>query len=335
MVDGNRLAADFFIVATGARPSPLPFDGAEKLVTSSQFLALETLPSRIIFVGGGFISFEFAHFAARIGPGDRRIKILEAAGRPLGPFDGEMVDLLVKASAEAGIDVISGIRIMSVEKKGDVYRVITDSSKTFEADLVVHGASRVPWIENLNLEKTGIRTSAKGIRVNPQMQTTVRNIFAVGDCADTVALARVADFEAHAAAKNILAMRKDAAMVGVEYKAVPAVLFSYPQLGMVGETEGSLIKAGVSYRKSFDKGMRWPTYRRIGMQHAGYKILAGENGIILGAHILSDNVSGLIDIFRQAIIDGRRAEELYWQNIMTPYPSRESDIVYMLESLKT
>lgn len=332
-VNGNPLSADFFVLATGAVPTPLPFSGAENLVTSSEFLALSRLPANIVFVGGGFISFEFAHFAARVGPEKREIKILEVADRPLGHFDEEMVDLLVNASIEEGIDVISNIQITSVERQGEVFYVRTNSDMVFEADLVVHGASRTPRTEGLNLEKIGVRVSDRGIDVNAKMQTSVPHIFAVGDCAATVALARVADFEANVAAENILALRGGTDTVSIDYKAVPAILFTYPQYGMVGETEASLKRKEISYRKSAEKGIGWPTYRRIGMKHAGYKILADEDGAILGAHILSDNSSGLINAFRQAIIDSRSADDLYRQSIMTPYPSRESDIIYMLEDL--
>ena len=176
-VNGDRFSADFFILATGAEPSLLPFPGAEYLVTSTEFLARDRLPDRIIFVGGGFISFEFAHFAARIGPGERELKILEAASRPLGPFDEEMVVLLVSASNEAGIDVMSNIQITSVEKQGDQFYVRVNSGMVFEADLVVHGASRTPRTDGLNFEKIDVSASKRGIDVNPEMQTTVPPYF--------------------------------------------------------------------------------------------------------------------------------------------------------------
>jgi glutathione reductase (NADPH) len=332
-VDGHEFGADFFIVATGPKPAAIPLEGVEHLVTSSEFLERSSLPGRIVFVGGGFISFEFAHFAARIGSQDRSITILEANDRPLQLFDQEMVDLLLKASAKDGIDVRSNIQITAIDEQGAVFCVRTDSDLSFEADLVVHGAGRVANIEDLNLESIGVSTSKKGIQVNDQMQTTVPHIFAVGDCAATTALARVADFEAHVAAKNVLAILKNTAMIAVDYKAVPFVLFSYPQYGMVGQTEAALKAEGIAYRKSTAAGVRWPTYRRVGIQHAGYKILVAEDDTILGAHILSDNASGLMNTFKQAIVDGTTVEELYWQNIMSSYPSRESDIVYMLKPL--
>lgn len=332
-VAGQAIAADFFVLATGAKPAALPIEGGEHLITSSEFLERDRLPRRIVFVGGGFISFEFAHFAARIGPEERSITILEVGDRPLQRFDGEMVHLLQKASAEDGIVVKTNTKITAIEKQGDTFGVRTDSDLCYEADLVVHGAGRIAETEGLNLERIGVDITEKGIRVNDKMQTTVAHIYAVGDCAATLALARVADFEAHVAAKNILAIRKNTALISVDYKAVPFVLFSYPQYGMVGATEETLKRAGIAYRKSTAVDVKWPTYRRAGIQHAGYKILAAEDDTILGVHVVSDNPAGLINTFKQAIIDGATVEKLYWDNIMSPYPSRESDIIYMLKPL--
>ena len=104
-VNHSPLSARFFIVATGAVPMTLPIEGAHLMLSSDEFLELGRLPRRIVFIGGGFISFELAHFAARLGPAETQCIILEAASRPLGPFDEEMVSLLSKASAAEGIDI--------------------------------------------------------------------------------------------------------------------------------------------------------------------------------------------------------------------------------------
>ena len=119
----------------------------------------------------------------------------------------------------------------------------------------------------------------------------------------------------------------------MDYTAVPSVLFTYPQYGMVGVTENTLVKEGVSYKKSFNKDLSWPTYKRVGIKSAAYKILIGDDGRLLGAHILSDQVSGLIAACRLAMVNHISVKNLYHQSIMTPYPSRESDIIYMLKPL--
>jgi glutathione reductase (NADPH) len=333
-VENQLLKSEFYILATGAKPMPLPIEGNEHIITSNDFLNLKNLPSRILFIGGGFISFEFAHFAARLGPQHIKTVIVEADDRPLNPFDSEMVDLLVKASEDEKIQILTKVQVKSVEKYKGEFIVRTDSGGKFETDLVVHGAGRAADIEGLNLEAGGVQFSKKGIGVDTHMRTSNPKVFAVGDCAAAIQLARVADYEAKVAAHNILAQLNDTEKNTIDYKAVPVLLFTYPQYGMVGKTEDILKEEGVEYQKSFGKNLRWPTYRRVGLDHAAYKILAGPDGQILGAHFLSDNASGLVNTLKTAMLNGTTTNELYRQSIMTPYPTRESDIIYMLDPLK-
>ncbi|MFO7709349.1 MAG: NAD(P)/FAD-dependent oxidoreductase [Desulfobacterales bacterium] len=332
-VGDRSLRARFFVIAAGARPMPLPFPGANHLLTSDAWLEQHSLPERIVFVGGGFIAFEFAHFAARLGPETCRLVILEAAERPLGPFDAEMVDLLVEATQAAGIDVRTGVEITSVEKSGGVFRVNVADGPSLPADQVVHGAGRVADIEELGLDAAGVERSRAGIRIDAHMRTSNPKVFAIGDCAATVQLARVADVEGHVAAKNILAEKVRGKPAVVDYDAVPAVLFSYPQLAMVGKTEAALEQEKTPYRKSVAKNLRWPTYRRVGLEHAAYKIMVGKDGRFLGAHFLSDSASGMVNAIRLAMLNGLTAGEFYEQSIMGPYPTRESDLIYMLKPL--
>lgn len=333
LVDGAPVTAGRIVLATGARPMPLPFPGADLLTTSDGFLDLPRLPERIVFIGGGFISFEFAHFAARLGarPGD--IHILEVADRPLGPFDADLVNLLVKATEAEGIRVHTGVKIDAVAKDAKEMTVRLGSGDAITTDLVVHGAGRRPNIEDLGLGNAGIEATSAGILVNAGMRTTNPRVWAIGDCAATIQLARVADQEAHVTAAGIAAEAQNGTAPTIDYSGVPFTLFTYPQYGMVGSTEADLKTEGIKYWKSAGSGLSWPTYRRIGMNHAAYKILVDEAGRILGAHILSDNASGLINTFKAAMLSGKTAVALYRENVMSPYPSRESDIIYMLSPL--
>ncbi len=333
-VDGRQFSARFFVIATGAVPAPLSFEGSQHLITSNQFMELDRLPDHIVFVGGGFISFEFAHFSVRLGSHDARCTILETGDRVLGPFDKEMADLLQKASDQAGIAVQCHAKTTAVSQTDQGFCLSLQDGRRIDCDMVVHGAGRVPDIDDLKLEKAGIAFSDKGITVDHHMATATSHIYAVGDCADTIQLARVADAEAHVAAANILKAARGANVEqSMDYSAVPAVLFTYPQYGMVGATEEALKRKGVDYTKSFAKELTWPTYKRVGMQAAAYKILVGEKRQILGAHVLSDNATGLINSFALAMVSGIGVDDLYRYSIMTPYPSRESDLLYMLKPL--
>lgn len=333
LADDAPVSADHFILATGASPVSLPFPGASSMITSDAFLELSSLPQDMVFVGGGFISFEFAHFARYIQGENRKITILEAQQMPLGPFDREMAEILVKATRKAGIEVQTNVRIESVEKKGEKYQINLSGNQVIHTDMVVHGAGRAPNIDTLDPEAGGIEFTKKGIQVNNRMQTTNPRVYAVGDCAATIQLARVADHEAHVAAASILGRKEDAASLTMDYSATPSMLFTCPQYAMVGKREEDLVEEGVKFKKSFSSHMQWPTYTRAGLKDTGYKVLADENGMILGAHIISDNAGGLVSMFRLAMVNRISVQALYRQTIMTPYPTRESDVIYMLRPM--
>jgi glutathione reductase (NADPH) len=331
-VDGQGLTASWIVLATGAKPMPLPIDGAEHVIDSTAFLEIEDLPQRIVFIGGGFISFEFAHFAARLGPTKSQITILEAGPRPLGPFDSEMVDLLVKASDEEGIDIHCDVDIASIQSVDTVFQISLKNGTRLETDMVIHGAGRAPDISDLDLDQAGINCGKNGILVNAHMQTTNPRVFAIGDCAATIQLARVADYEAWIAAKNIRHLETNESPLPVaDYTAVPSLLFTYPQYGMVGATEDELAEKDEPYQKSFARNLNWPTYQRVGMKNAAYKLLMGDNGLLLGAHILSDNAAGLLNTLSVAMANTIPMADLYRQSVLAPYPSRESDLHYMLK----
>ncbi len=332
-VGDKHLGAAHFVVATGAKTMPLPFDGNELMITSDEFLALEALPRRIAFIGGGFISFEFAHFAARLGSDKGSVYILEAEARPLDPFDGDMVEQLVAASRADGIHVRTKVKITAIEKNAAKYQVIAEGDESLEVDLVVNSAGRVPNIDALDLDAAGVKYSKRGISVDKYMQSSNTAIFAAGDCVDSVQLARIADAEAHVAAQAIAVDHHGGTRKVMEYRSNPAVLFTCPQLGMVGKTEEQLKKEQSNYRKSYATQVNWTTYQRVGLQHAAYKILVDDQDRIVGAHIISDNTTGILNTFKQAMIDHTSIAQLHQNSILSPYPSRESDIIYMLEPL--
>ncbi len=206
-IDDVSYTADHFLIATGARPQPLDFPGAEHLVDSTAFLDLVELPKRILFVGGGFISFEFAHIAARAGS---RPTIVDRGPRPLKGFDPDLVDLLIDRSTHAGIETHIETSIVSVEADGSRYRVTVErdgNRTTLDADLVVHGAGRISELSRLGLEAAGVHYGPRGVNVAGHLQSTTNpRVFAAGDSADTpgMALTPIAVFEGKIAASNML-----------------------------------------------------------------------------------------------------------------------------------
>ena len=172
-IDGHgEITFGHALIATGAKPRPLDFPGAECLIDSTDFLNLSNLPKRIIFVGGGYISFEFAHIAARAGA---EVPILDHGARQLKLFDPDLVDMLLERSRAAGIEIISEATPEKIEAAGKAQRIFygkDGNTHVKEADLMVHGAGRVPAVDELNLSAAGIETEHGGVKVSPWLQST-------------------------------------------------------------------------------------------------------------------------------------------------------------------
>lgn len=161
-VDGTSFTASRLLIGTGAKPRRLDFPGSEHLVDSTAFMELEKLPQRILFVGGGFISFEFAHIAARAGA---RVTIVTHGRRPLRGFDPDLVDLLIARSAEIGIDIRTDTSVQRIKATGPDYHIdISHDGRTdtLDVDLVVHGAGREPDLVDLSLEAADVAYDAHG-----------------------------------------------------------------------------------------------------------------------------------------------------------------------------
>ena len=183
-IGDDRLTGRRILIAAGAVPSALPFPGAERLVTSDRFLDLERMPSRVLFVGGGYVSFEFAHVAARAGA---QVTILHRGPRPLEGFDPDLVDMLVRRTRELGIRVELGLDVRAVDAAGDrlvVRGVQQGVERSFDTDLAVHGAGRVPDLDDLDLDAGGVKREKRGVIVNQFLQSVSNPaVYAGGDAA--------------------------------------------------------------------------------------------------------------------------------------------------------
>src|SRR6266550_4031594 len=180
-VNGEQLSSEHFHIAVGAKPAKLDIEGAEYLITSDDFLNLPTLPRRIVFVGGGYVSFELAHVAARFGA---KVIILHNDDRPLPMFDHDAVKTLIAASREVGIEVILNAAVERIEKQAAAFVIHAANRQQHNADLAVHGAGRPPAIDKLNLEAASIEYERRGVVVNEHLQSVSNpRVFAGGDAA--------------------------------------------------------------------------------------------------------------------------------------------------------
>lgn len=325
-VDGRILETRHVAIAAGSRPTPLPIAGAEHLLTSDDFMELDELPDSLIFVGGGYISFEFAHTAAEAGA---KVTILHEHDRPLAHFDRDLVNRLIEKSRRSGIDIRFGCRAERIERdKRGVKVWATSHDQPFAAAAAVHGAGRVPDIDDLDLAAGGIEREGRHIRLTPALRSVSNDaVFAAGDAAAAgPMLTPVSELDADIVAENLLA---GGAHRTTDYKGVPSVVFTLPPLASVGLSEEQARAQNLRFRIAQADTSAWYSARRLNEDTAAFKVLIEEGtNRILGAHIIGPNAEEAINVFALAVRLDLGADQL--RRFVPAYPSAGSDIGYML-----
>ena len=317
------------VVAAGAKPVDLNIPGADHALTSEQFLELDNLAERIVFIGGGYISFEFAHVAARA---DTRVTILHRGQRPLDRFDPDLVDRLVRRTRELGVDVQVESEVKSIVADPTKFKVRTVAKgreREFEADLVVHGAGRVPEIDDMHLAEAGVEWDPhRGVKVNEYLQSISNPaVYAAGDAAASEGpkLTPVASYEGQIVADNILEGNRRKP----NYAGTPSAVFTVPPLASVGLQERTARELGLLFRVNQQDTSSWYSSRRVAEQCSGFKVLVDDaNGRILGAHLLGPDAGETINIFALAIRKGLTVTDL--KDMIFSYPTLASDVKYMV-----
>lgn len=329
MVDDREVRAEHIVIAVGQRPRTLAIPGAEHVITSTDFLDLPKLPQRIVFVGGGFVSMEFAHVAFRAGA---EATVLQRGDHILKGFDPNLADRLTEISRELGIDVRLNTEVAEVDQNGDgesPFTVTTTDRMEIEADLVVHGAGRVPELDELNLDAGEIAFDPmRGVTVNEFLQSVSNTaVYVAGDAADTAGprLTPVAVHEGMIAVGNILKGNRKRP----NYQGTPSVAFTVPSLARAGLLEEEARAAGYDVEVKSADMSGWYTLRRTNESHGAYKVIIDrQTGRILGAHLLGGHAGETINIFASAIRNESSPFDL--KTGIYVHPAATSDIAYML-----
>lgn len=327
-VGDDVLNARHILIAAGAWPARLNIPGEEHLTHSDQFMELDQLPKRILFVGGGYIAFEFSHVAARAGS---QVTIVHRGARPLEKFDADMVARLVERTRSLGIDLHTKTRVTGVEGSPGRFtvRVTGDSGPiALETDMVVHSAGRLPEIDSLDLHAAGVEVDRDGVKVNEFLQSVSNPVvYAAGDAAASGGLPNTpqAEYGAAVAARNLLEGNRHK----VDFTGSATVAFTIPPLARIGLLEEDARRQGLKYKVNHADISGWYSARRVAEPCAAYKILLEEgSGRVLGAHLLGPEADELANVFVLAIRAGIPAPVL--KEALFAYPTQASNVKWML-----
>ncbi|KMQ50062.1 hypothetical protein CHISP_3016 [Chitinispirillum alkaliphilum] len=318
----EEVSADHILIATGSTPAKLNIPGAENIITSDEYFELTALPKRLLFIGGGYISFELAHVAAQAGA---EVVIIEARDKVLGNFDQDLVKMFLDANELEGVKVYTNAPLVSVEKGGDEFYVHA-GEKRIKTDLIVHGAGRVPQIGGLDLHAADILTDDKGIVVNEFLQSeSNQSVYIAGDVnPEGVQLTTVAEMEGQIAAHNIIHGNDKTP----GYDLLSSVVFSFPQLAYAGFTEQQAMAKGIEFDTQFIDTSHRHITRRLGLTHSAFKVLVGKYGRIIGAHMIGYNCDEVINPLLFAIAQKATVRDLKGMNFT--FPSVLHDMVHRL-----
>lgn len=293
--DGKEttLTTEKVIIATGSKPTPLPFAPFDKkrIISSTEALELKEIPKHLIVIGGGVIGMELGSVYARIGS---KVSVVEFLDSIIPTMDGTMGKELLKSTKKLGIDFYLGHKVTAVENKGkEIHLKAGDKSgKVLElkGDYCLVSIGRRPYTEGLGLDKVGIETVKGQIPVDDHLKTKIDNIYAIGDVVRGAMLAHKAEEEGVMVAEQLAGQKPH-----INYLLIPGVVYTWPEVASVGYTEEQLKQTGRAYKVG-----SFP-YKALGRARASMdldglvKILADKTtDEILGIHIIGARAADMI-----------------------------------------
>jgi dihydrolipoamide dehydrogenase len=282
------------IIATGSKPSSLPFISIDKerVITSTEALKLTEIPKHLIVIGGGVIGLELGQVYRRLGS---EVTVIEYMDRIIPTMDAGLSKELNKVFKKAKFSIEVSHKVKSVERKGNEVIVKADNKKgeevTFRGDYCLVSVGRRPYTDGLNAEAAGVKITDRGqIEVNNHLQTTTGNIYAIGDVVKGAMLAHKAEEEGVFVAETIAGQKPH-----IDYNLIPGVVYTWPEVASVGKTEEALKEAGVDYKVG-QFPMRALGRSRASMDIDGFvKILADKKtDEVLGVHMIGARAADMI-----------------------------------------
>jgi dihydrolipoamide dehydrogenase len=282
------------IIATGSKPSSLPFINIDKerIITSTEALSLKEVPKHMIVIGGGVIGLELGQVYNRLGA---QVSVIEYMPKIIPTMDATLSKELQKSLKKQGIKFYTSHKVQKVENTGKGVHVEAENKKgeivSFDGDYVLVSVGRRPYTEGLKLENAGVKVNDRGqVETDDHLRTSVANIYAIGDVVKGAMLAHKAEEEGTMVAEIIAGDKPH-----INYNLIPGVVYTWPEVAAVGQTEEQLKEAGIAY-KSGTFNMRALGRARASMDTDGLvKVLADkETDEILGVHMIGARAADMI-----------------------------------------
>ncbi|GIW97904.1 MAG: dihydrolipoyl dehydrogenase [Pirellulaceae bacterium] len=307
--DGEKtteIRCNSILIATGSRPATLPgveLDG-DLVGDSTAALSYPEVPGKLVVIGGGYIGVELGSVWSRLGS---QVIILEYLDRILPGLDREIGQLAHRALTKQGLDIRTGMKVEKVEVSDGRCLVHCADAEPISCDRVLVSTGRAPCSDGIGLEQVGVLTDKRGfIQVDGHYQTNVPGVYAVGDVIGGAMLAHKASEEGVVCVERIQGIASH-----VNYDAIPAVVYTYPEIASVGATEEQLKEQGIPYNKGICPYGASGRALAIGDTTGRVKVLAhAETDRILGVHIIGAHAGDLISEAVAAIEFGATSEDL-------------------------
>ena len=323
-VGNQKITADRFMIATGGTPFLPDFRGREHAIVSDDAFLLEKLPKKMAIIGGGYIALEFASIFQGLGV---EITLIARSARLLRGFDADLAEHLRAEQVKKGIIIKCASSVERIDKSTDGLRVFCEEcdSKTF--DQVLFATGRKPNSSGLGLSKIGVSINDTGaIKVDDRMQTSIKNIYAIGDVTNRINLTPVAINEGRIFAANHFG-GEDRRM---DYSNIPTTIFSQPPLGTVGLSEAQAREKydNVVIFKSVFRPMKY-SLGRVDEQTLMKLVVDGTTDRVLGVHMVGPDAGEILQGFAVALKTG--ATKTDFDRTIGIHPSSAEEFVTMRE----
>ncbi|MDY3520996.1 dihydrolipoyl dehydrogenase [Riemerella anatipestifer] len=294
--DGSTesIESKYTIIATGSKPSSLPFISLDKerIITSTEALNLKEIPKHLVVIGGGVIGLELGSVYKRLGS---EVTVVEYLDKIIPGMDGSLSKELQKVLKKQGMKFMLSTAVSAVERKGDTVVVTAKDKKgeevSVEGDYCLVSVGRRPYTEGLGLENAGVDLDERGrVKVNDHLQTNVSNIYAIGDVVKGAMLAHKAEEEGVFVAETLAGQKPH-----INYNLIPGVVYTWPEVAGVGKTEEQLKEEDVSYKVGSFPMRALGRSRASGDIDGLIKVLADEKtDEILGVHMIGARAADMI-----------------------------------------